>query len=133
MTSLCHSTLFSLGTKCEINNTSILNIEGYYKLFKDLPIFESGKRDETEFSNLFYASEGYSFGFELSAEKRNGIVNGRISYSFGASIIKENDTVVYFPRWDKRHAISFVGNIDWRGKYGLIKDKKFELTSSISA
>lgn len=139
------STLFSLGLKSQLTRTITSSVEAYYKTFDNLPIFNQntspGDTATTEFYEFFHTSEGYAFGFEFLIEKRLGFLNGYASYSLGYSIAKEifdsnddgvDDTSLYFPRWDKRHSFTIVGNLDWRGEYGLIKDMDFSLLTSFA-
>jgi hypothetical protein len=133
--------LVSLGTKYKFNRTTTASVEGYYKLFEDLPVLappisdpdlNSESADTLRFSDLFQTAEGYAFGFEFMVDKRVGIINGYAGYALGFSILKEYDTLIYFARWDKRHALNMVGNIDWFGEHGLFKKDKFKLTTSVA-
>jgi hypothetical protein len=115
--------LFSLGLKYKVDKVSDFSLEGYYKLFKHLPLFSTEPDPDMNmensmdlrFSDFFEETEGYSFGFETMIDKRAGLFNGYLSYALGYSIIKEKDTLVYFSRWDKRHSLNLVGNFDWYG------------------
>ncbi|MHC4215607.1 MAG: TonB-dependent receptor plug domain-containing protein, partial [Planctomycetota bacterium] len=134
--------LWSVGSKYKLNPVTTFSIEGYYKNFEHLPIFapqenaeaaiEEKGQDNISVYDLFHESDGYAFGLELFAERKIGILNGYTSYSLSFSVIRERDSIVYFPRWDKRHAFSLIANIDWMGPYGLFKREKFSLQSSLA-
>jgi hypothetical protein len=127
------SILFSAGYGVEkIRGQWDLTLEGYYKTLNHLLVFapdeapDSVRADtRSELGDFFKEANGYSFGFEVSLRRPEGLVFGGLSYSNGTSVIREdNSGLAYWPRWHQPH--SFKGDlaINWRGKDGIWSSKK---------
>ena len=99
---------------CDANKKYDVNLEGYYKTYEKLPIFDNSyntNEGTTEQSNneiwqSFGEAKGYSFGGEILIEKNEGYIDGSISYSLGYAILNNDST--YYANWDKRHSFKAV-------------------------
>jgi hypothetical protein len=80
-------------------------------------------RTDLSLGDVFREANGYSYGFEVSARKPDGIVFGGLSYSNGTAVIRDDahPEAPFFPSWHQPH--SFKGDLalTLRGKEGLFK------------
>lgn len=101
-----------------------ITAETYYKTLNSLISFDPNSQPDsviqstdTKLGQFFEKGEGYSYGLELSFRQPNGTVFGGVSYSYGQSVMKENDEV--FPaNWDKPHSVKADLGLNWWGKAG---------------
>ncbi len=128
-----NSILLSLGYRDEkFLGNFFYSIEGYYKSLNNLLIFapnevsdELPEMGEFMLADFFKTGEGYSLGAELSVRKDLGKVFGGLSYSYGFSVMKEeNDTFSYYPDWHRPYSIKADLGLNWFGKDGLWRLKK---------
>jgi hypothetical protein len=135
------SILFSAGYGAEkILKEWDFTLEGYYKTLNHLTVFAPNDvpdsvslSTDASLGDLFIEAEGYSFGFEASLRRPEGLIFGGISYSNGTSVIVEdNSDVSYFPSWHQPHSFKADMAINWLGKDGLwgTKRKKYLRTST---
>ncbi len=127
---ILESYLFSGGLIFESQNNHRLSYESYYKSFSGMPkvVFPDHPDSiqvASSFSDFFSPLDGFSFGAEWSWEKKTGRVNGSIGYALGFTVIKENDSTIYFSNWDKRHSSHITFNYEWSSNPA----SKFKFTS----
>ncbi|MDB5103000.1 MAG: hypothetical protein JWP91_689 [Fibrobacteres bacterium] len=135
------SILFSAGYGAEkVRGQWDLSLEGYYKTLNHLAVFAPNDVPDSVLLNvdrslgdLFKEANGYSYGFEASLRRPEGLVFGGLSYSNGTSVIREDlNPESFFPNWHQPH--SFKGDlaINWLGKDGLwgSKRRKYLRTST---
>lgn len=123
------SWLFALGySKDRIFNTFNFSLEGYYKSLEHLLISTSSSDvpdsiaddPNAEFGDFFKEAEGYSFGYETSLRKPDGILQGGVSYSSGTSVIREQYfDQAYYPKWHQPHSLKIDLAMNWTGADGL--------------
>jgi hypothetical protein len=122
------SILFSAGYGADrVMNQFDFTLEGYYKTLNHLLIFSNNNAPDSiqsdpdaSIGDLSKEARGYSYGFEVSLRRPEGLIFGGVSYSHGISVIRESgDTASYYPSWHQPH--SFKGDlaINWTGKDGL--------------
>ncbi len=122
------SILFSAGYGVDkIKDQWDFTLEGYYKTLDHLLIYAPNdvadsinNNPDISLGDRFKEAAGYSYGFEVSLRRPEGLLFGGVSYSNGTSVIREDfDPNPYFPSWHQPH--SFKGDlaINWRGKDGL--------------
>ncbi len=138
------SLLFSLGYgKEKLFNQFDFTLEGYYKTLNNLLVFSPNdvpdsvlKDPQSSLGDKFIKAEGYSYGFETSLRRPEGLLFGGLSYSHGYSVsIEEGNPTAYYPKWHQPH--SFKGDlaINWKGKDGMwasnIKGRYFRSSMQI--
>lgn len=123
------SLLFSAGYGIEkVREQWDFTLEGYYKTLNHLSVFapndvpDSVLLDaERDLGDLFREAQGYSYGFEVSLRKPEGLLFGGLSYSNGTAIIREDEhkETPFFPSWHQPH--SFKGDLGFNviGKDGF--------------
>lgn len=95
-------------------------IEAYLKVIDNLTEYNRQQTilaevlDSTIFDNvsLFYTGKGYSQGFELSMQKKRGIITGWASYNYGKveyTFPKLNNGVSYLADHDRTHEFKCTG------------------------
>jgi hypothetical protein len=96
-------------------------IEVYYKKYFDLITLDTNE-------NYFNNGKGYAQGVELFLEKKEGKLEGWLSYSLGISKRRELfDTVESYTNFDQRHMISIV--MDWHFLKNWSVDIQFRYAS----
>lgn len=125
------SLLFSAGYGIDkFRGTWDFSLEGYYKTVNHLPVFapndipDSLRKDASlSLGDRFREANGYSYGFEVSARKPDGIVFGGVSYSNGTAVIREDahPEQPFFPSWHQPHSFKADLALTLRGKEGLFK------------
>jgi hypothetical protein len=122
------SLLFSAGYGIDkLREQWDFSLEGYFKTLNHLTIFAPNDVPDSIVYNvdrtlgdLFKEANGYSYGFEVSARRPEGLLFGGISYSNGTAVIKEQfNPDPYFPSWHQPHSLKADLAINWRGKDGL--------------
>ncbi|MFD0994041.1 TonB-dependent receptor [Tenacibaculum geojense] len=129
---------FSLGLlKFFENKTYEINLESYYKSYKNLIDYKIGanlllnKTIETE----VLQGPGKSYGVEFLLKKSTGQFNGWFSYSYSKSLIKldsdfEEETVnngEYFPtNYDKPHSLDIVLNYKITNRYSISSNFSYQ-------
>ena len=107
-----------------------LGLEGYFKTVNHLPVFSPNDvpdsvllRTDRDLGDLFREANGYSYGFEASVRKPDGIVFGGFSYSNGTAVIREDahKDQPFFPSWHQPHSFKADLALTLRGKDGLFK------------
>lgn len=87
-----------------------INIEGYYKILKNISILNENKY--FPFDNDLVAGKGEAYGLEFQTRYMNTPVNLSASYSL-AYAFKEVDGVRYYPRYDSRHTVNLSMEYDF--------------------
>ncbi|MEO6095902.1 MAG: TonB-dependent receptor, partial [Fibrobacteria bacterium] len=115
-------------------------LEGYYKTLNHLTVFAPNDVPDSvvlsadrSLGDLFKEAEGFSYGFEVSLRRPEGLIFGGLSYSHGTSVsIEDNSDEAYFPSWHQPHSFKGDMAINWLGKDGLwgAKRKKYLRTST---
>ncbi|HLP42708.1 MAG TPA: TonB-dependent receptor, partial [Fibrobacteria bacterium] len=123
------SLLLSAGWSAEkMRDEWDLSVEAYYKTLNRITVFAPNELPdslknrfaELRLGEMFKEAEGYSYGFELSLRRPEGLLFGGLSYSYGTAVIKEDGTdTAYFPKWHQPHSVKADLAINWRGKDGL--------------
>ncbi len=107
-----------------IHNTNAnysFGVEAYLKVIDSLTEYNRQQTILAEvtgnaiFENvpLFYTGKGYSQGFEISAQKKYGMITGWASYNFGKveyTFPKINEGIPYLADHDRTHEFKWVGN-----------------------
>jgi hypothetical protein len=124
------SWLFSLGYSRErIFDAYSFSLEGYYKSLHNLLVSAASSEvpdsvnndPNAGFGDFFKEAEGYSYGYETSLRKPEGVVSWGLSYSSGTSVVREQKyDQAYYPKWHQPH--SFKGDLamNWVGADGLL-------------
>jgi hypothetical protein len=95
---------YSAGVEYELSRESSLQIEGYYRKSKDIPVINQEKIFEYEPDLISGTLESY--GWEFGFYVHNNIYSVSTSYSL-SWVYKTVDDYVYYPKYDARHS----GNI----------------------
>ncbi len=91
---------YILSLKTRVKQTMIAKIEGYYKNYSNVIVFDTAFR----YNNSGY---GYARGVEFSMFKEKGKLNGWISYAYSLVDRKRNlQENIYPTYYDQRHAIN---------------------------
>ena len=107
--------------------TYTLSLEGYYKWFRDIIAYRDDadgisvfgrEPTESELTDNDWESQvttgtGYSYGLELLLRKNKGRFSGWIGYTWAFNRQQFpgiNNNELFFPRFDRRHDVSVVGN-----------------------
>lgn len=101
-----------------------IQIEAYYKNLQNMLTFVESRSSTDEIlsddkiADNFTPTDGYAYGLEIFAQKSFGRLNGWISYTWGVArkIFKQRE---YFSNWDRRHAVSVIGNFQINKKWDL--------------
>lgn len=113
-----------LGYEEYIGRVYKVQVEVYYKNLENMLTFVETRSstDETlsddKISDNFTPANGYAYGIEIFAQKTFGKLNGWISYTMGVArkiLLGEE----YFSNWDRRHAVSVIGNYKFNEKWEL--------------
>lgn len=120
---------FILGYERALGERFQLEIEGYYKDYKDLYTYNQTFLADVEpeeytsdnfpvYKNqkgLFNRGDGYSYGLEVLLRKESGTISGWISYTYSKTMLKFdkiNQANSFEPRHNRTHSISVITNID---------------------
>ncbi|MGE5480918.1 MAG: TonB-dependent receptor [Chloroflexota bacterium] len=119
------STQGVLGLEHTFNGGEYLfTVEGYYKDMKRLYEY---KEDATfsfgmPLESQFTSGKGWAYGAEFFLQKRTGKFTGWIGYTLAWTKRKFEDLnngEEYFPRYDRRHDVSVVGNYELGKKWEI--------------
>jgi hypothetical protein len=122
------SILFSAGYAAEkILGQFDFSFETYYKTLDHLTVFAPNDMPDSvslspdvSLGDMFKEAQGYSYGFEASLRRPEGLLFGGISYSNGTSVIREdNNPAPFFPSWHQPHSLKADLAVNWTGKDGL--------------
>ena len=123
------SLLFSAGYGVDKFKEEVdFTLEGYYKTLNHLLIFAPNElpdsiafRTDLSLGDVFKEAQGYSYGFEVSARRPEGLIFGGASYSYGTSVIREDGSdEPYFPKWHQPHSFKADMALNWAGKDGFM-------------
>ncbi|MDP6778386.1 MAG: TonB-dependent receptor, partial [Candidatus Latescibacteria bacterium] len=94
-----------------------LDLEFYHKTMSNLVEFQSRVRldDSTPLSDLFLQGTGKAYGGEVLLRKTAGRTTGWIGYTLGwtrQTFPDINNGLEFPPKYDRRHDISVVSNLD---------------------
>ncbi|TNE28930.1 MAG: TonB-dependent receptor [Bacteroidetes bacterium] len=117
---------WTVGTLYRIESLkSDLRLEGYYKTMSDLITYKEGigYSYRTNWEDLLETGgKGWTYGFELSAERRAGRFSGSANYTLSWSnrqFDAVNNGKAYPYRYDRRHMISVLGSYAFSEKFSL--------------
>ncbi|MBW8888019.1 MAG: TonB-dependent receptor plug domain-containing protein [Fibrobacteres bacterium] len=123
------SLLFSAGYGIDkVKDTWDFTLEGYFKTVNHLPVYSPNDVPDSilldvsrDLGDLFREANGYSYGFEASLRKPEGLIFGGLSYSNGTAVIREDahKDQAYFPSWHQPHSLKADLAINLLGKDGL--------------
>lgn len=124
---------FILGYEVQLNNFYSLEIEGYYKNYKNL--VESRPEADSEWDNntstisdIYNTGKGYSFGSDILLKNRFYGLDGFVGYSFGITRRKisnvncnpqTNEEEYFYPRYDRTHQINIVESFNLTQNLGF--------------
>ncbi len=133
---------FILGFQKEIANNISLEVEGYYKDYKNLYSLKNyfldvqpseyditGRPIYTSTRGLFDRGDGNSKGVEFLLRKRFGSINGWLAYSLARTEYKFdgiNQEKVYEPRHDRTHVINAVINMDIKNALRELRGEAYQ-------
>ena len=136
------ATHYIIGFQKEIANNISLEIEIYYKDYKNLYSLKNyfldfepsaydsrGRPIYTETNGLFDRGDGNSRGIEFLFRKRYGTVNGWLAYSLAQTeyiVDKINQENPFEPRHDRTHVVNAVMNLDIRNALRFLKSEGFK-------
>jgi hypothetical protein len=100
---------YTIGTKAEITNNFSIDIQGYYKILKNIPTINDNKIVSSD-SDLLPAS-GESYGWEFLLIFNEEPFSLTTSYSLGWSY-KHLNGWTYYPRYDTRNTVDILGAIN---------------------
>lgn len=91
----------------DINPFEFFNvqIEGYYKVLKNLPAFNEKKISAADKDLI--STNGESYGVEAYLKYQSPGIYSSLAYSLSWSY-KYDDSVKYFPRYDSRHSLNYL-------------------------
>lgn len=128
---------YNFGYEFNNSNGYKFQTEFYYKTIDNLLTFEE-KRATTDqgvsdqnLSDILTANNGKAWGAEVFLQKNAGHLTGWMSYTLSYST-KEMNNNLYFTNWDRRHALSIVGNYDF-DEIKLLKNSSFSWNWSIQS
>ena len=106
------------------NNNIEASLEIYYKNFKNVVDFKerAALMGNSKLDAELRFGKGYSYGIELMVQKKEGKINGWVSYTFSRSLRKidtVNDNEWFRSPFDKPHNISIVANYDITKKWSV--------------
>jgi hypothetical protein len=138
------SLLFSAGYGADkILNQFEFTLEGYYKTLNHLTVFAPNDLpDSVQYNtdltlgDLFKEANGYSYGFEVSLRRPEGLFFGGLSYSNGTSVTRDDgDAEAFFPSWHQPHSFKADLGVNWLGKDGFlhssVKGRYFRSSSQL--
>ena len=124
------SLLFSAGYGADkVLNAWDFTLEGYYKTLNHLSVFAPNDVPDSilldanrDLGDLFREANGYSYGFEASLRKPDGLLFGGLSYSNGTAVIREDShkDQPFFPSWHQPHSFKADLAFNFTGKDGLL-------------
>ena len=133
---------YILGFQKEIAKNISLEVEGYYKDYKNLYSLknyfldvepsgydDSGRPIFTETRGLFDRGDGNSVGVELLLRKRFGSVNGWLAYSLARTryvVDGINREKPFEPRHDRTHVVNAVLNMDIKNAIRELQGKAWQ-------
>ncbi len=136
------ATHYILGFQKEIANNISLEIETYYKDYKNLYSLKNyfldfepsaydarGRPIYTETKGLFDRGDGNSMGVEFLFRKRYGTINGWLAYSLARTeyiVDQINQENPFEPRHDRTHVINAVMNMDIRNSLRFMKGEGYK-------
>ncbi len=100
---------YTIGTKTDITNNFSLDIQGYYKVLKNIPTINDNKIVSSD-PDLLSAS-GESYGWEFLLNYNQEPLSLTASYSLGWAY-KHLNNWTYYPRYDARNTINLIGVIN---------------------
>ncbi len=98
---------FIIGIEKWIDETSLFNIEGYFKKYYNFILPKTDYMFFSVPSESLTNGNGYSTGFDIFFKKELGNHVFWLSYTFGWTR-RVIDTLSYFPRYDRRHTLNII-------------------------
>jgi hypothetical protein len=131
-----------LGYERAIGDKFQLEVEGYFKDYKDLYTYNQSFLADVEpeeytsdnlpiYRNqkgLFNRGDGYSYGLELLLRKESGAISGWISYAYSKTLLTFdgiNQGESFEPRHDRTHAVNIIANLDLNNFLREINNEQF--------
>lgn len=134
------STHYILSFQKEVDQIYSLEIEAYYKTYKDIAQFNQLSFIDVAPSSyegttpvygstkgLFNRGDGKSYGLELLFKRDVGPVTGWLSYSLSRTeytFADINQGKMYLPRQDRSSVINTVINLDWNSFWDQVCDRE---------
>ena len=103
------ATHYILGLETEPFSNFTFNVEGYYKLVKNLPLLNQEKILPADPD--FVAGQGESYGMEVYTKINPHPINFNASYTL-AYAYKTLNGLRYYPRYDIRHTVNLALEVD---------------------
>ena len=96
---------YVLGLSGNLAEQAFLNLEGYYKHYGSLVVYN---RDKLQASDPDYIQgTGKSYGVELTLRSKVAWLDLYGAYSLGWALV-DNAGLVYYPRYDRRHHLNLM-------------------------
>ncbi len=133
---------YILGLQREVSRDFALEVEGYYKSYRNLyyydPFFyteldvkqynSKGEPLYLDTENIWDLGDAYSYGLEFLLRKDTGAMTGWLAYTLGRTMYQVdglNQDEYFPPRHDRTSTFNLVGNIDVKNTLRKIKGKPF--------
>ncbi|MEW6506858.1 MAG: TonB-dependent receptor [Bacteroidota bacterium] len=104
------------GIKFDFSENFFIDLETYYKKTDDVPIINQEKTFSTQPD--FISSSNESYGAEFFSRISLGVFRFTTSYSFAYSY-RELDGRRYYPKYDIRHSLNLVLEIDFGSEWSF--------------
>jgi hypothetical protein len=106
-----------------LDNRIEFSVESYYKAMRNVTDYEQGANllMNSDVEASIVTGEGRSYGVELSLKKKEGVINGWVSYTLARTenLIEEIAPHWYPTTYDKTHDLSVVVNYDMTNRLSL--------------
>lgn len=120
---------YILGYQRELPGEFQLEVEAYYKTYKDIYSYDQNfltelqadhftENDEPVFTSgapLLNRGDGNTIGFEVLLRKESGVITGWVGYSLAKTeytVDGINQDRVFNPRHDRAHTVNVIANLD---------------------
>jgi hypothetical protein len=95
---------YVIGADINLSENLLFNIEGYYKLLRNVTELNKSKVSSSDPDLL--SSKGESYGWEFMLQLQEKRIAAMLSYSLSWAY-RETDGWLYYPRYDYRHQLTF--------------------------
>lgn len=123
---------YTVGIKKEFSPGLSVDLQAYYKLLHNIPTLNEHKILDEEYDLV--PAKGESYGAEFMLIYNEGRFGLTASYSLGWAT-KTVDQLTYHPRYDTRHNLSLLGNVnlgnDWQFSVTWIYNSGHPFTQTI--
>ena len=131
-----HSHQWAAGAAYSVEGLADFTFEGYYKLMDNLLEYKEGSSymaGDTDWQEKVAIGKGWSYGFELMAQRSIGKLNGWISYTWSRSQRKFdrqgmvlNAGRTFDAKYDRRHKVDITCNYKFSDRFDMSATWLFE-------